>query len=288
MFGSLITAVVISVSFSSSLSNRRKFVHFDFSFWFFCFVLNFPFQKYSRRLSAAAHEVQHLQEILNERDNEIAANNRQIIELNNQITDVERELKRRLEENDLQLANFNAIKELCSKLDIEKEKLKEELNECSNIRRKVGRIGLFWFRFDWFLFSFQLEKENEKLRKDVAANEVLDQQGAVQKLQELLTSAKDEVELQRATLSEKSTEIQKLRAKLNELKEKYAEEQDKCKRFEGLAQENSVQVQELRRKLTNVQYEAKVSKEKEQKDDYDRYSSLWFYLCVPPYGVKFL
>lgn len=93
----------------------------------------------SRRLSEAAHEIQHLQEILNERDNEIAANNRQIIELNNQVTDVERELKRRDEESELQRANASAVKELCSKLDIEKEKLKEELNECSNIRRKVSQ-----------------------------------------------------------------------------------------------------------------------------------------------------
>lgn len=91
----------------------------------------------SRRLSEADREIQHLQEILNERDNEIAANNRQITELSNQLTDVERELKRRDEEFQLQNENSNAIRELCSKLDIEKGKLKEELNECSNIRRKV-------------------------------------------------------------------------------------------------------------------------------------------------------
>lgn len=91
----------------------------------------------SRRLSNAGRELQHLQEILNERDNEIAANNRQITELSNQIIDMERELKKRDEEVEHLQANSNAVKELCNKLDIEKEKLKEELNECSNIRRKV-------------------------------------------------------------------------------------------------------------------------------------------------------
>ncbi len=108
----------------------------------------------------------------------------------------------------------------------------------------------------------------------MAANESLDKQGAVQKLQELLNASKAELEQQRATLSEKSTEIQKLRSKLNELKDKYAEEQENSKRYQGLAQENSVQIQELNRKLTNFRYDAKVSKEKEQKDEYDRYSSL--------------
>lgn len=113
------------------------------------------------------------------------------------------------------------------------------------------------------------------MRKDLAANEVLDQQNAVKNLQELLTSSKTESEQLRATLSEKSTEIQKLREKLNELKEKYAEEQANSKRYQALSQENSVQIQELNRKLTNCRYEAKVGKEKEQKgDDYDRYSSL--------------
>lgn len=108
----------------------------------------------------------------------------------------------------------------------------------------------------------------------MTANEALDQQGAVQKLQELLTASKEELEQQRATLSEKSTEIQKLRAKLNELKEKHEEEQENSKRYQGLAQENAVQIQELNQKLTNYRYEAKVSKEQMQKDEYDRYSSL--------------
>lgn len=110
----------------------------------------------------------------------------------------------------------------------------------------------------------------------MTANDALDQQGAVQKLQELLTACKDESEQQRATLSEKSTEIQKLRAKLSELKEKHDEERENSKRYQGLAQENAIQVQELSHKLTDHRFEAKVSKDKEQmqKDEYDRYSSL--------------
>lgn len=95
---------------------------------------------HSRRLTEAEIKLQHLQEILNERDNEIAANYRQSTELSNQLTDIERELKRREEEIELQQANSKAIKELCSKLDIEKEKLNEELNECSKIRRKVCKF----------------------------------------------------------------------------------------------------------------------------------------------------
>lgn len=111
---------------------------FRFNFLFlFLFYLN------SRRLSEADSALEHLREILNERDNEIAANNRQVTELSNQLTDVERELKRRDEEFERQHANSNAIRELCSKLDIEKEKLKEELLECSNIRRKVCESDVF-------------------------------------------------------------------------------------------------------------------------------------------------
>lgn len=82
------------------------------------------------------------------------------------------------------------------------------------------------------------------------------------------------MEQQRATISEKSTEIQKLRGKINELKEKYDEEKENSKRYQALAQENSVQIQELDRKLTNFRYEAKLSRDQIQKDEYDRYSSL--------------
>ncbi|KAJ6642913.1 hypothetical protein Bhyg_07869 [Pseudolycoriella hygida] len=54
------------------------------------------------------------------------------------------EWKRRDKETQLQQANSEAIKELCSKLDIEKEKLKEELKECANIRRKPKRDGAYF------------------------------------------------------------------------------------------------------------------------------------------------
>lgn len=110
------------------------------------------------------------------------------------------------------------------------------------------------------------------MRKDSTENEALEQQEAVKKLQELLTAKNGEIEQLRATLSEKSIEIKKLRAKLDDLKAKFAEEQENCKRYKGLAQENFVQTQELDRKLTDFRNGAKVNKE--QKDDFDRYSSL--------------
>lgn len=140
---------------------------------------------------------------------------------------------------------------------------------------KGNRESVIYKDFAFANLNFQqLEQENEKLRQDLAANESIDQQGAVKNLQELLTASKAESEQLRVTLTEKSTEIQNLRKKLDEFKEKYEEEQENSKRYQGLAQENSVQIQELSRKLTNYRYEAKVSKEQMQKDDYDRYSSL--------------
>lgn len=114
----------------------------DENMFILIFLFNFRFYLNSRRLSEADRELQQLQDILNERDNEIAANNRQVTELSNQLTDVERELKRSEEEFERQRANSDAIRELCSKLDIEKEKLKEELLECSNMRRKVREAKL--------------------------------------------------------------------------------------------------------------------------------------------------
>lgn len=113
----------------------------DENMFILIFLFKFRFYLNSRRLSEADRELQQLQDILNERDNEIAANNRQVTELSNQLTDVERELKRSEEEFERQRANSDAIRELCSKLDIEKEKLKEELLECSNIRRKVREFS---------------------------------------------------------------------------------------------------------------------------------------------------
>lgn len=82
-------------------------------------------------------KVAELQELLLHRDSEIRAYDRQVLELSKQVACLESELEHCQEEKDAMKADLEATKELCNKLDNEKDKLKEELLECTDIRKKV-------------------------------------------------------------------------------------------------------------------------------------------------------
>lgn len=120
-------------------------------------------------------------------------------------------------------------------------------------------------------YLFQLERENEKLRKDfTVASNVNSDKGAIDGLQELLNAARRNVEQKSVTINEQKTELHKLRIKVKELQEKLDEMSANSNLKEAAAQELFVQNNELRNKLTDARYTAAV----DRKDEHDRYSSL--------------
>lgn len=95
---------------------------------------------------------------------------------------------------------------------------------------------------------------------------------ALENLQHLLTTCREDLEQQRLQNSEASKEITKLRGRVEELQTKWSDEHANAIRNETLAKEYSLQIQELRNRLTDDRFLQVQSKDKD--DSVDRFSTL--------------
>lgn len=153
---------------------------------------------YCRRcLAAAEAKIGELHDQLVLREGEIRSYERQVTELSNQMAMHDEEIERCHQIQATIQADLDATKNLCSKLDHEKDKINAELNECSEIRRK-------------------LELENEKLRQAMTVEKSGDK-ATVDSLQQLLSTARKDVEQQRQTCDNQHTEVERLRKKIKDL-----------------------------------------------------------------------
>lgn len=131
------------------------------------------------------------------REGEIRSYERQVAELSSQMAMNDEEIERCHQIQETIQADLDATKNLCSKLDHEKDKINAELNECSEIRRK-------------------LEEENEKLRQSMTVEKSGDK-ATVDSLQQLLSTARNDVQQQRQTGDKQRAEVERLRKKINDL-----------------------------------------------------------------------
>lgn len=132
------------------------------------------------------------------RESEIRCYDRQVLELSAQVAQNQAEMEHCRQIQATIQADLDANKELCSKLDAEKDKLKEELNECSLIRR-------------------QLERDNEKLRVEMMANKSGDK-ASVESMQQSLMKARTDLDVQRKTNASDKGELDRLRRTVDDLK----------------------------------------------------------------------
>ncbi|XP_050097356.1 centrosomal protein of 135 kDa [Anopheles aquasalis] len=185
-------------------------------------------------LQEAEDRISGLEELVTIREQDIRECERQINELSAQLAAAESELEALRDNNHALSLDLEATKELCSKLDLQKDKLSEELQEHSNIRE-------------------QLAREKETMQKELSLARTGDR-AAVKGLQELLAASRAEVEQQRIVLAQREQERDKLVTETDALRARLAEQQEAVRRSEALASEYSVQLQELRRKLTDDRF----------------------------------
>jgi centrosomal protein CEP135 len=168
------------------------------------------------------------------RDDEIRSYEHQIAELSTNIVKLETQVDALCTEKCHMKVDLDAVRDLCNKLDKQKEKLEAELAEHSSIRQ-------------------QLDHENEKLRQELGSVRTGDT-AAVSSLQDLLATSRQEIEQHRMTAHHLNQEVIKLREKVDNLQEKFDREHADSLRNEALAHEYSVQLQELRRLLTDDRF----------------------------------
>lgn len=86
--------------------------------------------------------MERLQNQLIDREKELNACKDKVCELTKEVNQLELDVERYKYERNTARKELEAIKELCSKLDIEKEKLNAEVLEYSEIRREVWLLML--------------------------------------------------------------------------------------------------------------------------------------------------
>ncbi|XP_030570956.1 centrosomal protein of 135 kDa isoform X1 [Drosophila novamexicana] len=143
-------------------------------------------------------------------------------------------LERELENAREQKIELDVRKELCDKLDIEKDKLNAELNELNEVRRK-------------------LEKECEKLRSELQEKFALNQVTTETTEQMLERIRGDQQRQDEAELSAKR-EMERLRQLHEKTVRELQEERERCNQQELLANQYERQAQELRKNLTEDRF----------------------------------
>ncbi|KAI9587318.1 hypothetical protein GQX74_003165 [Glossina fuscipes] len=179
---------------------------------------------------------------------ELCSRNSLITELEDKLTSqqvhntcLKQKLEESLDEQRLLETDLTARKELCKKLDIEKDKLNAELNELNDVRKN-------------------LEAENEKLRLEIERTEK-NKRISSETLEELLSKTRHDLEEQIKMDSKLSQELLRLKERNEELLMELDVERQKRQQHETLMREYRIQNQELRHTLTDDRFHQARSRE---------------------------
>lgn len=150
-------------------------------------------------------------------------------------------------------ADLEATKDLCNKLDLQKDKLTEELNEHSKIRQ-------------------QLQQECDRLKGEPGTSSTGERRSVNsdggQKVAHPVSRPQADLAEYASNMNAMNRELLTLKKQVTELNNKLTEERTNSMRNEALAHEYSVQAQELQHILTTERFE------RDQIRDYaDRYST---------------
>lgn len=165
----------------------------------------------------------------------------QVANLLNQNSSLEKELQDAYDDQQLLKVDLEARKELCDKLDIQKDKLNAELMELGGIHRK-------------------LERDNEILRKEFEKSSA-ENQASSESFETLLNQTRQELDDQIQQQSKLSQELLRMRKDNAQLIQQYQEESEKRKQTESLVKEYEVQNQELRHNMTDQRFREAQSRE---------------------------
>ncbi|KAL5290422.1 hypothetical protein ACFFRR_010033, partial [Megaselia abdita] len=204
-----------------------------------------------RLLSEAEEKIIQLEDEIKSKDTLIEKLEDQVANLLSQNSSLEKELQEAYDDQKLLKVDLEARRELCDKLDIQKDKLNAELMELGGIHRK-------------------LERDNELLRKEFEKN-TTENQASTESFETLLNQTRQDLDEQILQQSKLSQELLRMRKDNADLKQQYQEESVKRKQSESLAKEYEVQNQELRHNMTDQRFREAQNREQNNESPGARY-----------------
>ncbi|KAK9309933.1 hypothetical protein QLX08_000568 [Tetragonisca angustula] len=198
-------------------------------------------------LQTAKDQLLDLERQLADKDSLIRGYETQISELTQTVASMESQLRQQGEQKHIAEADLTAVRDLCMKLDQQKDALMQQLNDKDALKTQ---------------YDMQITKL--KTEQTVIQDQMTKDRATVERLQMLLDQARQESITVQTNNQELQNEMARLRQKMSELQNKLSSESAKLRQYQTQAAEYSKQISELRRQVTNERFD-RARKEEEHR-----------------------
>nr|XP_012228872.1 PREDICTED: centrosomal protein of 135 kDa isoform X3 [Linepithema humile] len=198
-------------------------------------------------LQTARHQILDLERQLADRDCLIKGYETQISNLTQSVASMETQLRQQLDQRHRAEADLMAVRDLCVKLDQQKDTLAEQLGDKDTVKA-----------------HYEAQLSRLKTEHSVIQEQVTRDRVTVERLETLLDQARQESIDAQAANQELQNEIARLKQKVSELQSKLSSESAELRQYQNQAAEYSRQISELRRQVTNERFD-RARKEEETR-----------------------
>ncbi|XP_025602495.2 testis-specific gene 10 protein isoform X2 [Athalia rosae] len=202
-------------------------------------------------LQTAQDRLLDLERQIADRDCLIGGYETQIAELTQNVASMETQLHQQDEQRKRVEADLNAVRDLCVKLDQQKNSLEAQLGEKDTMKLQY-ETQLSRLRADQNMVQDQMSRDN----------------AAVDRLEAMLSQARQESMTNQAINQELQSEMTRLKQKIDDLQNKLHTETSELRRYQNQAAEYSKQISELRRQMTNERFD-RARKEEEARRSFN-------------------
>ncbi|XP_043473672.1 centrosomal protein of 135 kDa isoform X2 [Leptopilina heterotoma] len=198
-------------------------------------------------LQSARDRLLDLDHQVADKENLIKGCEAQIINLTQNVATLETELRQQEDQRIRAESDLNAVRDLCVKLDQQKDNLLQQLGERDSV-------------------NSQFESQLTRLRTEnsVVQDQINRDNAAIDRLEDLLDQSRQESMNTQTANQELQNEILRLKQKNSELHCKLSSNSSELKKYQNQAAEYSKQVSELRRQVTNERFD-RARKEEETR-----------------------
>ncbi|XP_025989831.1 centrosomal protein of 135 kDa isoform X2 [Solenopsis invicta] len=198
-------------------------------------------------LQTARHQILDLERQLADRDCLIKGYETQISNLTQSVASMETQLRQQMEQRHQAEADLMAVRDLCVKLDQQKDTLVEQLGDKDTAKA-----------------HYEAQLSRLKVEQSVVQEQITRDRVTVERLETLLDQARQESINAQTTNQELQNEISRLKQKVSELQSKLSSESAELRQYQNQAAEYSKQISELRRQVTNERFD-RARKEEESR-----------------------
>ncbi|XP_067213676.1 centrosomal protein of 135 kDa isoform X2 [Linepithema humile] len=208
-------------------------------------------------LQTARHQILDLERQLADRDCLIKGYETQISNLTQSVASMETQLRQQLDQRHRAEADLMAVRDLCVKLDQQKDTLAEQLGDKDTVKA-----------------HYEAQLSRLKTEHSVIQEQVTRDRVTVERLETLLDQARQESIDAQAANQELQNEIARLKQKVSELQSKLSSESAELRQYQNQAAEYSRQISELRRQVTNERFD-RARKEEETRRSFEESATLF-------------